>query len=1196
MGCTEFSNDRSHIRVEKRFIMISTVSSKVLALCVYLALSFTPLSSSADFFANYTYTVFNGKATITDCRSGYGALTIPSTLGGCPVTSIGDAAFAERDYLTSITIPDCVTSIGPSAFAACYRLTGITIPDGITSIENRVFENCRSLTGIAIPSSVTNIGNWAFYGCYSLPGIEIPSGVASIGDWAFSGCYGLAGITIPSGVATIGSRAFSGCKGLPSVSIPSGVTNIGKLAFSECSGLSAITVEALNPKYSSVAGVLFNKKRTELIKCPDRMTGNYSIPGSVTNIAESAFSGCNGLTGITIPASVTSIGDAAFSGCRGLTGITIPASVTSIGNMAFDGCPSLSNVYFRGNAPVDNNTVFMNDDTVTVYYFSRTTGWGPTFGGRPTIPWPNRMPLMTVRSPSVGQATVNEGASIVFSVTANDSTDDDTIMRGMSNVVWYVDDVRMLETRAGAPNAITSVFTFRPGWSTVQGVTFRDLEVRTVASDRQGGSTGTVWTVRVNNLPASQTITFAALPIMEIGVDVVVAPGATASSGLPVTYASSAPAVAEIKDGLIHIVGTGTAVITARQQSGGIDFKDAVPVTQTLTVKARLAAEFPDGGGTVTGVGLYMPGTQVALTAKPTTGHTFLRWEDGSQTTSRCLVMLNTSTVVSAFFGITTNVAPPVVGDPGPQRAMVGVPFTLPLDIQSDSLPAVAVAGLPAGLKYSATAKSITGVPTASVTNRTVTVTAKNVNKTQTERVFSVTVDPLPQWAWGSFNGTAEMETLGSGNATMSITPAGRTTGKLTLRGTNYSFSAWSYAFRDEEGSFWLTTTAKVGVVAFPLTLTVGVPEISALQDIVPGTLGKAVGVFGTDGQTTLYRNVWKDSGMAAGAALYTGYYTATMPGWVEYGSGYLTLTVDKVGGVKTAGKLADGTAVTLSGTLILDEAGRIWTVLYTSPAAYKGGGLFGLVEFIEEGMGTHVVLGPLDGVPLLWQSLNPQATQLYGLGFSRDLDLSGGWYDKLINLRTYYEKGLTVGAVALPEMTTLVKITDWDETGTRKITRTEPMNCGAADASPNGVVLSVTPATGIGAGFAVPRADTPIRNIETGEYDYTADSTGDGVSNTGALTVNFTRATGLFKGSFKAWYDYVSAEDRTTGGVTLTHTSKSVAFEGVLTPERANRSDGVGGRGFFLWANKGEYLTPQGKPVPYSFSWSYDLSLLLSE
>ena len=67
-----------------------------------------------------------------------------------------------------------------------------------------------------------------------------------------------------------------------------------------------------------------------------------------TEIPDSAFYDCDGLTNITIPDSVTSIGHNAFYSCSGLTSITIPAGITRIAEYAFSNC-ELSTVNYRGS-------------------------------------------------------------------------------------------------------------------------------------------------------------------------------------------------------------------------------------------------------------------------------------------------------------------------------------------------------------------------------------------------------------------------------------------------------------------------------------------------------------------------------------------------------------------------------------------------------------------------------------------------------------------------------------------------------------------------------------------------------------------------------------------------------------------------------------------------------------------------------
>ena len=54
--------------------------------------------------------------------------------------------------------------------------------------------------------------------------------------------------------------------------------------------------------------------------------------------------------------------------------------------MRSNDCTSLTGVYFQGNAPsLAGSSVFDGDNHATVYYLPGTTGWGSTFGGRPTV-------------------------------------------------------------------------------------------------------------------------------------------------------------------------------------------------------------------------------------------------------------------------------------------------------------------------------------------------------------------------------------------------------------------------------------------------------------------------------------------------------------------------------------------------------------------------------------------------------------------------------------------------------------------------------------------------------------------------------------------------------------------------------------------------------------------------------------------
>jgi len=282
------------------------------------------------------------------------------SLSGNALTSIPDFAFFDMGTeegcitLTAIVIPNSVTSIGMGAFAMCTSLASVTIPNSVKSIGVAAFAECTSLANVTIPNSVTSIEDRAFYECTSL-----------------------ASVAIPNSVTSIGVAAFSECTSLISVTIPNSVTSIGISAFAFCTKLTSITVGSGNPNYASEGGILYNKAKTEIVEVPKGISGNITIPNSITSIEDYAFLQCSNLVSVTIPDSVTSIGGNAFQQCTSLASVTIPDSVTSIGEGAFGKCTSLAAINVNSGNRLyssDNGVLYNKDKTILIQFPGGKTG------------------------------------------------------------------------------------------------------------------------------------------------------------------------------------------------------------------------------------------------------------------------------------------------------------------------------------------------------------------------------------------------------------------------------------------------------------------------------------------------------------------------------------------------------------------------------------------------------------------------------------------------------------------------------------------------------------------------------------------------------------------------------------------------------------------------------------------------------
>lgn len=322
----------------------------VCVLGVLLAIFMLPTQVYAATEGDYTYSVTDGKASINGYKGPGGAVTIPSSLGGYPVTCIGMSSFQCSD-LTTVTIPDSVVQIEDFAFMGSEELTNVYIGSGVTKLTAYAFDMCFATTGFfvdernpnyssdeagflynkdktelviapktvsgtyRIADSVVVIRNRAFDDCNYLEHLIISDHVEKIGDYAFSGNEALSSVHFGSSVTTIGIGAFGGCKKLTDLVIPDSVTTIRYKAFNYCSGL----------------------------------TGTIVIPNGVSLIEEYTFEGCTALNGVILGEGTTEIKNCAFKGCNNVISVYLPDKLTQIGNSAFANCDNLKLIYFGGS-------------------------------------------------------------------------------------------------------------------------------------------------------------------------------------------------------------------------------------------------------------------------------------------------------------------------------------------------------------------------------------------------------------------------------------------------------------------------------------------------------------------------------------------------------------------------------------------------------------------------------------------------------------------------------------------------------------------------------------------------------------------------------------------------------------------------------------------------------------------------------
>ena len=271
----------------------------------------------------FEYEEIDGGLRITKYKGEYELLSLPDSINGKAVVSIGKEAFAANRWLAAVVLPDSIKNVESLAFYGCTNLCYVDLGDGKKTVENYAFSNCPSLFSIDL-TSAESIGKGALFACGSIHDITVSFVGGQPDENTFIGyIFGaetadhnaefvpesLRRITLSDECKTIPDRAFSNCRYLTEVVIPDSVGSIGVRAFAYCRSIAELDVG----------------KGTEII-CDD------------------AFFGCDNLKKITLSESLKSLGMQAFFGCDKLEEINMPATLSEIKPSTFYGCKSLKNI------------------------------------------------------------------------------------------------------------------------------------------------------------------------------------------------------------------------------------------------------------------------------------------------------------------------------------------------------------------------------------------------------------------------------------------------------------------------------------------------------------------------------------------------------------------------------------------------------------------------------------------------------------------------------------------------------------------------------------------------------------------------------------------------------------------------------------------------------------------------------------
>jgi len=235
-----------------------------------------------------------------------------------------------------LEISSTVMKISDMALSIHRSLTAINVsPDNpsYSSVDGVLFDKNKTMM-ICCPAGRTGDLNipatmTSLHGSFTPFGMDVARLTVEAGNPAFTAVDGVL-FSIDGKTLILYPANRAGT----TYKVPSGVTAIWEGAFSESKNLTEITVEAGNSTFMSKGGVLFSADEKTLIAYPAGKKGSYVIPEGTLVIGQAAFMG-SAISAVTMPSTLCFVNEIAFLGCNSLTSITILSDTLSFSEMAF---------------------------------------------------------------------------------------------------------------------------------------------------------------------------------------------------------------------------------------------------------------------------------------------------------------------------------------------------------------------------------------------------------------------------------------------------------------------------------------------------------------------------------------------------------------------------------------------------------------------------------------------------------------------------------------------------------------------------------------------------------------------------------------------------------------------------------------------------------------------------------------------